>query len=183
VSAELAALAVAWVVIVIQRLVELRVSARHERALAARGGREIRASGFGLLAAAHAIWLVAWPLETVGLATRPPAAWPALALLFAAAEALRLWAIASLGDRWTVRVVRVAGEPLVAAGPYRLFRHPNYLAVAAQVLILPLAFGAWRSALLGLVLYLFGLARRLPVEERALASERPRPLDPRTTRP
>jgi len=183
VNLRLGALFFAWDLIVLMRIVELRVSRRHERALVARGGQVVAKSGLGLLVLAHVIWLLAWPVEVIGLATRAPSVWPALAVGVVAAEALRLWTIATLGERWTHRVVRLDGEPLVTRGPYRWLRHPNYVAVAAEVVLLPLAFGAWRSALVGLGLYLFGLSFRLPAEERALAPARPQALDPRTTRP
>lgn len=168
-SLRLGALLLAWDLIVLMRIVELKISRRHEQALMARGGRVMRKSGLALLVLAHVLWLVAWPVETLALGTRAPAAWPALAGLAVAAEGLRLWTIATLGERWTLRVVRVDGEPLVSGGPYRWLRHPNYVAVAAEVVLVPLAFGAWRSALVGLGLYLLGLAVRLPAEERALA--------------
>jgi methyltransferase len=183
VNLRLGALFLVWDLIVLMRIVELKVSRRNERALVERGGQVVGPSGLGLLVCAHVLWLLAWPVEVIGLATRAPAVWPALAVLAAAAEAMRLWTIATLGRRWTLRVVRLDGEPLVTGGPYRWLRHPNYVAVAAEVVLLPLAFGAWRSALVGLGLYLFGLSFRLPAEERALAPARSQPLDPRTTRP
>lgn len=165
---RLGALLFAWVLIVLMRIVELEVSRRHEQALVARGGRVVAKSGLALLVFAHVVWLLAWPVETLALGTRAPGAWPALAALALAFEGLRLWTIVTLGERWTLRVVRVDGEPLVAGGPYRWLRHPNYVAVAAEVALVPLAFGAWRSALVGLGLYLLGLAVRLPAEKRAL---------------
>lgn len=166
---RLGALLLAWDLIVLMRIVELKLSRRHEQALVARGGRVLEKSGLALLVFAHVLWLLAWPVETLALDTRAPRAWPALAALAVAAEGLRLWTIATLGERWTLRVVHVDGEPLVSGGPYRWLRHPNYVAVAAEVALVPLAFGAWRSALVGLGLYLLGLAVRLPAEERALA--------------
>jgi methyltransferase len=156
-----------WLAVVAQRLWELRLSARHEAALAARGGYEMPGSRLLPIALAHMAWLGVWLWEEIALAPRPPAVWPALAALAVAAEALRLWAIASLGPRWTARVFALPGEPLVARGPYRWIAHPNYLAVALETLLLPLAFGAWRAGVIGLALYLVTLSLRWPAERRA----------------
>jgi len=164
---ERIAFALVWIAIVAQRLFELRLSARHEAALAARGGYEVSGSRLGPIALAHALWLALWAWEVLALGSRPPAAWPALAAIALAAEALRWWAIASLGPRWTARVFALPGQPLVKAGPYRWVAHPNYLAVAIEILVLPLAFGAWRAALAGLALYLVTLSLRWSAERRA----------------
>jgi len=80
-------------------------------------------------------------------------------------------------------VIALPGRPLVRSGPYRWLRHPNYLAVATETLLLPLAFGAWRSAISGLALYLAALVLRLPAERRALAEARGETLDRGGVRP
>ncbi|HEV8481748.1 MAG TPA: isoprenylcysteine carboxylmethyltransferase family protein [Candidatus Eisenbacteria bacterium] len=159
--------AAVWLLVIAQRLFELRLSARHEAALAARGGYEMPGSRLLPIALAHVAWLAVWLWEEWALGPRPPALWPALAALALGAEALRLWAITSLGPRWTARVFAVPGEPLVARGPYRWMAHPNYLAVALETFLLPLAFGAWRAAAIGLALYLATLSLRWPAERRA----------------
>jgi len=161
------AFALVWLAVVAQRLFELKLSARHEAALAARGGYEMPGSRLGPIACAHAAWLAIWLGEEIVWGPRPPGLWPALAALALGAEALRLWAITSLGPRWTARVFALPGEPLVARGPYRWIAHPNYLAVALETLLLPLAFGAWRAAVIGLALYLAALSLRWPAERRA----------------
>jgi methyltransferase len=163
------AFALVWITVVVQRLFELRLSARHEAALARRGGFAVPGSRLWPIAIAQSLWLALWAWEVVALRARPPAAWPALAVVALAAEALRWWAIATLGPRWTTKVFALPGQPLVSAGPYRWLSHPNYLAVAVETLAFPLVFGAWRAAALGLGLYLFTLALRLPAERRAMA--------------
>lgn len=163
------AFALVWIAVVLQRLFELRLSARHEAALARRGGFAVPGSRLLPIVLAQALWLALWAWEVVVLRARAPAVWPALAGIAVAAEALRWWAITTLGPRWTTRVFALPGQPLVTAGPYRWFSHPNYLAVALETLALPLVFGAWRAAALGFVLYLFTLALRLPAERRAMA--------------
>jgi methyltransferase len=152
-----------------ERGVELLVSARNARRLRARGGVEHGRGHYPALVFFHASLLAACALEPLAL----PAAWPAEVALAAAAavvaaEALRWWAVASLGGRWTTRVITLAGVPPVRRGPYRWLRHPNYLAVAIEVAALPLALGAWRTAIGASAVNAALLWVRIGVEERAM---------------
>jgi methyltransferase len=153
-----------------ERLFELALSRRNAARAFARGGVETESRGFyALLVAAHTLLLVAAPLEVL-LAGRPlrPALAALMLALLAGAMALRYWAVRTLGDRWNTRVIVVPGEPAVASGPYRLLRHPNYLAVVVEVIALPLVHGAWITALLATVANAAILARRIRHEEAAL---------------
>ena len=155
----------------LERLAELVVSARNARWSFARGGVESGRGHFPAMVALHTGLLVACGLE-VQLADRPfvPAVgWVALVVVLAS-QALRWWCIATLGPRWNTRVIVVPGLPLVSDGPYRWFSHPNYVAVVAEGLALPLVHGAWVTALAFTVLNAVLLLRfRIPAEERALA--------------
>ena len=150
--------------IVAQRLAELAYSTRNERRLKARGACEAGAGHYPLIVALHAAWLVALVL------TVPPATPANLPLLgvFAALQAGRVWVIASLGERWTTRVIVLPGAPLVAKGPYRYLRHPNYAVVCGEIAVAPLMFGAWQVAAVFSVLNLALLRHRVRVEEAAL---------------
>ncbi len=122
----------------------------------------------GVLAAGLAeVWLLGRPFL-------PGLGFPMLALV-AATMALRWWVVATLGRRWTTRVVVLAGAPRVERGPFRLLRHPNYLAVAVEVFALPLVHTAWLTALVFGVADLALLAHRIRVEEAALAAAAARP--------
>jgi methyltransferase len=81
--------------------------------------------------------------------------------------------IASLGPRWTTRIIIVPGAPLIHAGPYRFVDHPNYLVVIGEIASLPLAFGLWQVALLFSALNAAVLAIRIREENRALGRLRP----------
>ncbi len=151
--------------VALQRLAELVYAQRNARRLLAAGGVEHGAGHNRLFVALHGAWLVAL---FVLVPAEAPADW-ALLGLYGLLQLGRLWVIASLGGRWTTRVIVVPGAPLVTRGPYGFLRHPNYLVVALEIPVLPLAFGAWHIALaLGLA-NLALLAQRLRVEERALA--------------
>jgi methyltransferase len=119
----------------------------------------------------HAALLVACVVEVVA-ADRPFLpwlGWPMLAVVLAA-QALRWWCIATLGNQWNTRVIVVPGLPLVSAGPYRWLRHPNYLAVTLEVAALPLVHTAWLTAALFTAANAAVLSVRIRVEERALAT-------------
>jgi methyltransferase len=91
-----------------------------------------------------------------------------LIFLFAVLQALRVWVIGTLGPYWTTRIITLEDAPLVRRGPYRFVRHPNYWIVAAEIAVLPLAFGGWSIALIWTILNALLLRQRVRVEEHAL---------------
>ncbi len=151
--------------VALQRLAELGYARRNARRLLAAGGVEHGAGHYPLFVALHGAWLVAL---FVLVPAEAPADWGLLGL-YGLLQLGRLWVIASLGGRWTTRVIVVPGAALVTRGPYRFLRHPNYLVVALEIPVLPLAFGAWQIALGFGLANLALLAQRIRVEERALA--------------
>lgn len=150
--------------VALQRVGELALSRRNERRLKAAGAVEHGAGHYPVMVALHATWLVAIFLLVPG--DREPH-WPLLGL-FLALQAARVWVIASLGDRWTTRVLVVPDGPLIRRGPYRWLDHPNYWIVASEIALLPLAFGAWTVALAYSVANAGVLAWRIAVEDKAL---------------
>jgi methyltransferase len=92
--------------------------------------------------------------------------------VFAALQLMRIWVIASLGPYWTTRIITLDGAPLVRRGPYRFLRHPNYWVVAAEIAVLPLAFGAWPVALVWTILNALLLRLRIRAEDAALEARR-----------
>lgn len=156
------------VVLVLQRIVELALSKRHARVLAARGAVEFGRAHFVVFVILHALFPLVLAVEVLVLGARPPAAWPAWFLLWLAAQALRVWAIASLGTFWNVRVWVVPGTTPIARGAYRFLRHPNYVAVALEFIAAPMMFGAWRTGLTCSALNAVAMLVRIPIEERAI---------------
>ncbi|MGW1068758.1 isoprenylcysteine carboxyl methyltransferase family protein [Streptomyces aureus] len=153
-----------------ERVGELVVARRNERWSRARGATEAGRGHYPVMVALHTALLVGC-LAEVRLADRPflpVLGWSMLAVL-AGAQALRWWCITTLGHRWNTRVIVVPGLPLVARGPYRLLRHPNYLAVVAEGLALPLVHTAWVTAALFTLADAALLTVRIRCENRALA--------------
>lgn len=162
------------VVITFERIAELVVSQRHAAASLARGGVESGQGHFPVMVALHAALLLGCWIEPLALhrVFVPALAWPMLVLVVAA-NALRWWCIATLGPRWSARVIVMPGVPLVADGPYRWFAHPNYVAVVVEGAALPLAGSAWITACTFTALNAALLAVRLRCETRALATAAP----------
>ena len=151
------------------RLVEMRLSRRHQRALAARGHARQADPVFRAMVALHTSILIGAAVEVLALDRRVSAivAAPAAAL-FVAANLLRWWVIRTMAGHWNVNVVDSLALGVVTAGPFRWIRHPNYVAVFVELLALPLIGGAYVTAAIGAVLHALVLARRIGVEERVL---------------
>lgn len=147
-----------------QRLLELVVARRHTRKLLANGGYEVGAGHYPLIVAVHAGWLIALWLLAPGRTIH----WPLIAV-FVFLQGLRVWVLATLGERWTTRIIVVRDAPLITSGPFRWLRHPNYAVVAGEILVLPLAFGLGWVALLFSLLNAAVLAVRITAENRAWA--------------
>jgi methyltransferase len=150
--------------VTLQRLGELVLSNYNTRRLLTRGAIEIGAGHYPLIVSVHAAWLIAlwiWGRDQdVNV----------LALVgFALMQGLRLWVLATLGERWTTRIIVLPSAPLVAAGPYRYLSHPNYAVVVGEIALLPLALHLPWLALLFTVLNAAVLFIRIRVEARALS--------------
>jgi methyltransferase len=154
--------------VLLQRSLELLWARHNTVRLRRQGAIEADAEGYPLFILLHAGWLAA--LAAFVPASTPPF-WPLL-VLFALLQLGRLWVLASLGRYWTTRVITLPAAPLVRNGPFRWFRHPNYLVVIAEIAVLPLAFGAIAIATVFSVLNLLLIARRVRIEERFLAPRR-----------
>lgn len=155
--------------VAVERLAELVIARRNLAWSLARGGRETGFGHYPFMVVLHT-GLLAGCLAEVWLADRGfPAAlgWAMLALVVTS-QLLRWWCIRVLGHQWNTRIVVVPGLPRVTGGPYRLFPHPNYVAVVVEGAALPLVHGAWITALVFTVLNAGLLTVRIRAEERAL---------------
>ncbi len=131
--------------VTLQRAVELYIAHRNTKRLLANGGFEVGSNHYPVMVALHTIWLIGlWYLV---LFQNPIVSMPWI-FAYLVLEAGRGWIIAALGSRWTTRIIVVPGETLVDEGPYKFFRHPNYMVVAGEIFILPMAFGLWWYAIL-----------------------------------
>lgn len=150
--------------VTLERLGELWLARRNTRALKARGAFEVARSHYSAIVTLHAAWLIG--LWCLGWNSTLHPTWLAL---FAALQILRVWTLATLGRRWTTRIIVVPGEALVSGGPYRLLRHPNYLVVSGEIAALPLCFGMPLYALLFSIGNALLLMFRIRAENEALS--------------
>ena len=150
--------------VTLERLIELPIARSNTKRLLAASGYEVAPGHYPLIVALHATWLAAlwW------LAPGRPVSLPLLAL-FGLVELGRIWVLATLGKRWTTRIIVVPGETLVRRGPYRFLNHPNYAVVVAEIALLPLVFGLWRTAIIFSLLNAVLLTIRIREENRALS--------------
>jgi methyltransferase len=153
--------------VTLQRLAELALSQRNTKRLLARGAYEVAPDHYPFLVLLHASWLaVLWifgpgpPIHLVPL------------VLFVILQLGRIWVIATLGDRWTTRIIVVPGAPLVTTGPYRWVTHPNYLIVIGEFAVLPLVFGLPMVAIVFSLLNAAMLYVRIRAENNALETLR-----------
>jgi methyltransferase len=153
--------------VTVQRGAELLLSQRHTKALTARGAVEVAPGHYPLMVAIHASWLISlWvfghdqPINAAAL------------VAYLALQGLRIWVMTTLGARWTTRIIVLPNAPLVAAGPYRYLRHPNYAVVAGEIAVLPLMLSLPWIAVIFTVLNATILFIRIRAENRALDAAR-----------
>ena len=155
--------------VTLQRLAELVHARRNTRRLLAEGAVEIGAGHYPLLVLLHAAWLGSlWLWLADGRVDFSMTA----AIAYLLVQIARLWVMMSLGRFWTTRILVPRETPLVQRGPYRFLKHPNYIVVAAEIALLPLALGAWPLAVIFSMLNAAVVAWRIQVEETSLALRR-----------
>lgn len=145
--------------VTVERLAELWLAHRNTATLLAQGAYEVAPGHYPLIIALHTLWLVG--LWGFGWAAPVHPGWLAV---FLALQVPRFWVVATLGRRWTTRIIVLPGAPLVRSGPYRFLMHPNYLVVIGEIAILPLCLGMPGYALFFSVANLAVLAIRVRAE-------------------
>jgi len=154
--------------VIVQRVAELRVAKRNERIMRERGAVEVGDAHYAAIVALHTVWFFGMIAEIVIL-TRPiNPFWPALLAIVLLAQGLRYWAIRSLGVQWNTKILVLPKGKAVTSGPYRYLRHPNYVAVIIELLIFPMIFSSYLTAISASIINLYLLRIRIRTEEEAL---------------
>ena len=168
---SLAAFTVLVVLVGIERLAELVVSKRNAAWSFAHGGVETGFSHYPPMVVLHTGLLVGALVEAYVREPHVPSAlaW-SMVLVVVLSQALRWWCIATLGRQWNTRVIVVPGLAPVRRGPYAVLPHPNYVAVVAEGIALPLVHACWITAVVFTVLNAVLLRARIRVENAALAT-------------
>ncbi len=150
-------------------LVERVHALRNETRFLRQGAVEVAPWAFRLMVPVYAAIFVAAVAEHLMVGRRPSPGWVVTMLgLFVASKGLKLWVVLHLGRNWTMKVVLPERLEVITTGPYRHIRHPNYVAVIGEIVSLPLAGGAWVTALAGGILFTTILVYRVRTEEAAL---------------
>jgi methyltransferase len=163
-------MAIGWIFLILlsERLFELCLARRHTRALLARGGREFSAETYPYIVALHSCFLIALFLESYPWQVPGDAITFITLSLFLLLQGGRYWCIISLGEQWNTRIILVPAAPVIKRGPYRWLRHPNYLIVTLEFLLLPLLLRAPLTFFLFFPINLLLLRQRIRLEEAAL---------------
>ena len=165
------ALAIAVLTVVAALLMmggELVLSLFNERQLRAKGAIEPPGDVIGIMRWAYPVAFVAMAVEGALSGPSPQAVLAAGLILFGLAKALKVWAIGSLGPRWSYRVLILPGVPLVTSGPYRFISHPNYLSFVGELVSVAMIVAAPITGVLAIFGFGLLMRARIRVEDRAL---------------
>jgi methyltransferase len=154
--------------IIAERIGELLLARRNERWLKGMGAKEFGKDHYKYIVLLHIFFLLSFWLEATLRGTESSPFWPVIFSLFILTQLLRAWTILSLGRFWNTKILVLPNAKVVAKGPYRWMRHPNYVIVALEFLLIPLLFQAYWTAIIFSLLNIFVLSIRISVEEQAL---------------
>ncbi len=155
--------------IVTQRVLELGIARRNEQWILSQGAVEYGQEHYKYMVSLHVAFLASLLLEVIVYDKTLSAFWPAILTLFILTQALRIWAIQSLGRFWNTKVLILPDASIVKSGPYKFLRHPNYTIVVLEIMLIPLMFNAYFTAIVFTLLNAWMLSVRIPLEERVLS--------------
>src|SRR5690606_7543734 len=133
-------------IVILQRIIELCIARRNEKWMKRQGAFEAGASHYPYMVAMHVFFFIVLISEVLFYHRQLSNAWPIWLAIFLAAQLLRVWCLASLGKFWNTKIIVLPNARVVRKGPYRWLRHPNYVIVATELLVLPLLFNAFITA-------------------------------------
>jgi methyltransferase len=157
------------VFIILQRLTELVIARRNERWMIAKGAVEFGASHYPIMVLLHSAFILTVIFEVSYFHRELSRFWFLLLVGFVFTQAMRVWALRSLGPYWNTKIIVLPGAEVVKKGPYKYIKHPNYVIVSLEIILIPLIFSAYTTAALFTILNILILSIRIPAEEKALA--------------
>lgn len=160
--------AIFLLVILLQRGIELAITKKNELSMKRQGAIEFGQRHYPFIIAVHALFLVTVSLEVLIGEKQLSHVWPLILSLFLLTQIVRIWVVVSLGSFWNTKILVLPQASVIKRGPYRFLKHPNYLVVTLEFLLIPLMFNAYYSALIFTLLNFVILSVRIPSEERAL---------------
>jgi methyltransferase len=160
-----------FTLVIIQRLVELWIANKNEKWMKAKGAIEVGREHYPIMVFMHSAFFVTLLVEVILLNRELSLLWPALITIFFITQLMRIWALTSLGKYWNTKIIVLPNATIVKKGPYKYLRHPNYVIVVVEILLVPLLFQAYWTAAIFSILNAWVLTIRIPLEEKALMTE------------
>lgn len=157
--------------VIIQRIVELIIARRNESIMISKGAYEVGKEHYPYMITLHTFFFISLIFEVSYFHLSPSVLFPILFFFFLIVQCLRIWCLYSLGHFWNTKIIILPGANVVKKGPYKLFRHPNYVVVCTEIVLLPLMFEAYFTAIIFTLLNFAMLSVRIPIEEKALMEE------------
>lgn len=151
-----------------QRIVELFVARNNEIWIRSQGGYEVGARHYPYMVAIHIGFFISLIFEFVVFGKSVSAFLIPLFVVFVGLQIMRVWVISSLGKFWNTKILVLPFAHVVKKGPFRFIRHPNYAVVTSEILVIPLMFESYFTALVFTLLNFYILSVRIPIEEEAL---------------
>ncbi|MGG3890120.1 isoprenylcysteine carboxyl methyltransferase family protein [Metabacillus fastidiosus] len=159
---------VLFTILVIQRITELFIAKRNEKWMMAKGGVKHGEKHYPLIVVVHTLFLISLITEVTVFHKGLSSLWSFILPFLLLTQIIRYWAVMSLGPYWNTKIIILPDSEVVAKGPYRFMRHPNYVVVALEILFIPLLFNAYITAVLFTISNIFLMIIRIPEEEKAL---------------
>ncbi|WP_342432074.1 isoprenylcysteine carboxyl methyltransferase family protein [Neobacillus sp. FSL H8-0543] len=157
-----------FIFVVFQRAIELFVARKNEKWMKDQGALEFGSNHYQYMVFMHALFFVFFFIEKITINRDVPQFWPLLLSVFVFTQIMRFWVISSLGKYWNTKILVLPNVNVIRKGPYRFIKHPNYVVVTLELIVVPLLFGAYFTAILFTILNLLMLSVRIPAEEKAL---------------
>ncbi|MBW8349035.1 hypothetical protein K0H71_06125 [Bacillus sp. IITD106] len=155
-------------IVIVQRLVELRIAKRNEQWMLASGAKEYGQSHYHLMVLMHIGFFVSLIVEYLIRNPSLNTVWPIFLFIFIVAQIARIWVIMTLGKYWNTKIIVLPGIKVVKKGPFKYVKHPNYIIVTIELFVIPMIFNLYITAISFLVLNQIILRVRIPIEENAL---------------
>ncbi|MEH7236511.1 isoprenylcysteine carboxyl methyltransferase family protein [Bacillus sp. JJ1562] len=155
--------------VIAQRLIELSIAKRNEKWILSKGGYEVGHGHYKYIVLIHFLFFVSLIVEVVYRGKELSVLYPILFFLFALTQLGRVWALHSLGMFWNTKIMILPKSQVQVKGPYKYFKHPNYLIVTLEFILIPMLFQAYFTGMIFSLLNYVMMSIRIPVEERALS--------------
>ncbi|MCJ7839505.1 hypothetical protein MUB24_01000 [Lederbergia sp. NSJ-179] len=154
--------------IAVQRLFELYIARKNEKWMLQKGGMEYGQEHYPYMVMMHISFFISLLVEVTLTDQGQARLWPVFLVVFVLLQMARIWVISTLGKHWNTKIIVLPGADIIKKGPFQYVKHPNYMIVTLELLVVPLMFHAYITAIIFFLLNQWILSIRIAVEEEAL---------------